>query len=113
MPQSGPLVLRMMEPIVTAGNAEGPEIYRLVRSLTIARMRQAGVRVDFDGQPDAVVLSHLKPGADSQMLARLLALEQAGTGRGHCHHFLVAKPVPRAAAAAGGDCRAPAAAATR
>lgn len=81
LPQAGPVVLAMMEPIVVAGNAEGPEVYRLVRSLTRSRMRQAGVRVDFDGQVDSFVLSFLKPGADPRMVARLLALERAGTGR--------------------------------
>jgi hypothetical protein len=81
LPQDGPTMLEMSEPIIAAGNVEGPEIYRLVRSLTNDTMRQAGNRIDFDRRPDAVVLSYLNPGTDPAMLARFFDLERAGTRR--------------------------------
>ncbi len=74
-------LLPMIDVLIAAGNKEGPEVYALVRNLTSSKLREAGVRIDFDGQPDSVVLGHLKPGADSRMLARFFELERSGTRR--------------------------------
>lgn len=81
LPRGGPALLEMAQPIIAAGNVSGPEIYRLVRELTTSKMRQAGVKVDFDRRPESVVLSYLKSGADQGKLARFFDLERAGTRR--------------------------------
>jgi len=77
----GGSVISMIDPIIAAGNVDGPEIYRLVREMTTSKLRQAGVRIDFDRRPESVVLSYLKPGQD-QNLTRFFNLEKAGTRRG-------------------------------
>ena len=74
-------ILQVTDRIIIAGNEEGAAVYRLVRDLTVGRLRQAGVRIDFDGKPDSVVLGCLRPGADRQMLARFYELERTGTKR--------------------------------
>lgn len=64
--------------IIVAGNAEGPEIYALTRQLSKNDLRQAGVKVNFDNQPDGVVLSYLQPTADAGKLTRFFELERTG-----------------------------------
>jgi hypothetical protein len=81
LPRDGPALVLMMDAVIAAGNKEAPEVYALVRNLTSSKLRQTGVRIDFDRQPDAVVLGYLKPGADSRMLARFFELERLGTRR--------------------------------
>jgi hypothetical protein len=39
------------------------------------------VRIEFDRQPDSVVLGYLKSGADPRKLARFFELERSGTKR--------------------------------
>lgn len=81
LPVRGAILQLVADQIILAGNAEGPEIYGLTRDLTTRNLRSAGVKFDFELQPDLVVLNQLSKGHDKKDLARFFALEKKGIRR--------------------------------